>query len=111
MSACDKVLADDSFLDRYEVSIGWSFYTVHRCDDSQQDNGEEYNNNNNILMLSINQWFVSTFINSYDNRAYALGYTLRTEKWQPFNNVLYGRVNLHAGGVYGYEGDLKTFDG
>ena len=111
LSVCDTVRADDNFLNKHEVSIGWSFYTVHWSDDSQQDNGEEYNNNNNILVLSIDQWFVSTFVNSYDNRSYALGYTFRTPKWQPFNNELYGRANLQAGVVYGYEDDLTTFGG
>lgn len=106
-----KVRADDSFLDRHEVSIGWSFYTLHWRDDSRQANGDEYNNNNNIFVLSIDQWFVSTLENSYDNRSYALGYTFRTPKWHPFNNQLYGRANLKAGVVYGYEGNLTTFGG
>ncbi len=41
LSVCDKVRADDNFLDKHEVTIGWSFYTVHWSDDSQQDNDDE----------------------------------------------------------------------
>ncbi len=41
LSVCDKVRADDNFIDKHEVTIGWSFYTVHWSDDSQQDNDDE----------------------------------------------------------------------
>ena len=109
---CAKAKADDSFLDRHEVSISWSFYTAHWSADLKQDNAEKFNNNNNIFVLSIDQWFVSTFVTSFDNRAYALGYTFRTPKWQPFNYELYGRANLQAGVAYGYEGhNMTTFGG
>lgn len=107
---CVKVRADDTFLDRHEVSIGWSFYTIHFSGEFSGD-GDKYNNNNNIIALSIDQWFVATFNNSHYDRSYSAGYTFRTPKWQPVGDDWYGRANVMAGIVYGYDDQFINVGG
>lgn len=101
---------DNTFLDNHEVSIGYSFYTTHFSGDYRGD-GRKYNNNNQIIVLSIDQWFASTFVNSHFNRSYSAGYTFRTPKWQPVGEDFYGRLTLKVGLVYGYDDDLFDIAG
>jgi hypothetical protein len=107
---CVKVDADESFFDRNEVSISYSVFTEH-LSNGTQDNGEDYNEDNHIIGLSVNRWFASTFVNSYDDRSYSFGRNFRTRKWKPYGDRLYGRANLLVGAVYGYDEHLPDIAG
>jgi hypothetical protein len=109
LSISFEVKAEDSFLEKHEVSIGFSFYTAHFS--KYNSDGEQYNNKNDVILFSIDQWFATTFINSQYVRSYAFGYTFSSPKWKPFQNEVFARANLITGVVYGYEGKLPDFAG
>jgi len=106
---CFEVKAEDTFFDKHEVSIGLGIYTEHFRETN--GDGKPYNNTNNIIVVSIDQWFATTFMNSQYVRSYAFGYSFRTPKWKPLKNEIFTRATLLTGVVYGYEGKLPDVDG
>jgi len=90
--------AQDSFFDKYEVSVGYAPYCAHFINDDQ-----DYNeHNNHLFIVSIDQWYGTTFRNSDYERVFGLGYIFRTEKWKPFKNEFFIRGNAPIGIMYGY---------
>ena len=102
---CENI---SSIFNKHEVAIGYTPF----CEHIFSDNTDYNENDNHLIILSVDQWFVMTFKNSYYDRAFAAGYTFRTGKWKPFEESsltisrwethLFLRGNLSAGLVYGY---------
>ncbi len=99
---CTYVYAEEKFsidFDSHEVSIGYAPFCEHLFNDSPK-----YNETINAVMVSVDQWFIMTFKNSNYDRTFAVGYTLRTDKWEFDEWFLRGNLNL--GLMHGYEDDV-----
>jgi len=98
--------AEESFLDRHEISIGYAPFAKHfNADD------KDYNETVNAIFLSMDQWFIGTFKNSHYDQTVAGGYNFRTPKWKPLKNNFFLRANLYLGLMYGYDDNLANVGG
>lgn len=97
---CSPAYAGD-FLDNHELSIGYAPGCVH------WDSKDYNDSNNHLFMFILDDWFVSTFRNSFGNRSYSAGYIFRTRKFD-LGNEFFARGNLPVGLVYGYDDKMSV---
>jgi hypothetical protein len=105
MFICTYAYAEEKFIDKHEVSIGYAPFCKHLFSDN-----EDYNETINAVMGSVDQWFIMTFKNSSYNRTFAVGYALRTDKWK-FDDKWFLRGNLNLSLIHGYDDELFNVGG
>lgn len=97
---CNTAFGEETFLDKHEISIGYNFLTYHLRD----RNRDVMNEQNNGIFVSIDGWTGIEFETTKNKQGIFLGKNLyRTDKWLPFDNDMYGRLNLYGGALYGYD--------
>lgn len=75
---------------------GWSYHL------RESETGYNYNQDHQFFGVEYQNWVAATFINSFRDRTYALGYDFN---WQYSEKVSYGVI---AGMTYGYDDkDMK----
>lgn len=89
-----------------EVSIGYAPFCKHLVNDSPN-----YNENINLMVVSYDEWYLTTFNNSNYDRTISAGYNFRTSKYHVLKNNLFFRGNLFVGLMYGYGDDLPNLYG
>lgn len=91
------------FFDKHECSIGYSVYTAHF------DRDDTLNEENHAILVSVDNWFISTFENSHYKRSWFGGYALRYSFSK--SKTFKARANLYLGPLYGYEDDMPDVCG
>lgn len=65
--------------------------------------GETINESPKGVGVSIDNWELLTYNNSYGDQTFFMGKAFETKKWKLTNNEIFTRLRLHLGLLYGYE--------
>lgn len=106
LAICTACHAGDRFVDNHEIYIGYAPFCQHMF-----KHNPDHNETINAVMLSVDQWFITTFKNSHYDQTVAAGYTFRTRKFRPLDDKFFLRGDLGLGIMYGYEDHLWNVGG
>lgn len=91
-----------------ELEVGYNFYTNH----IGRESPVPVNEDNNGIYLNINDWEAIIFKTSRWKDGLYLGNRFWKWKYEPFNNGIYGQLNLHGGIVRDYShAHMPSFKG
>lgn len=94
------LLTFNAFAQDHKIEAGYNFYTHHTGRSSEQL--EELNEKNHGIYFSFDRWEALKFITSRNRNGLFLGRNFWEYDYYPFDNGLYGGVNIHGGVLKGY---------
>ena len=101
-------LADTSFNEKHNIylSIVPHCYHIDRPSD-----GDTINESPKGIMISVNNWELLTYENSYYDQTIFMGKAFETKKYKPIENEMFIRYRIHLGLLYGYGDHFRNVCG